>query len=722
MEEKTNQKNLELNTNCNSFSNILSMQLNNFTNEYAVKYPVCPFSNNCEDCPYDLKYQNISLLNQKQKKALLDFYNEFHITPQNAILQESEDEQKLKLLFEVLDKNRTLFHREEERIIYTEELRRLQYKTQVMINSASDDQRTRLLHSLEVQKISRKIAIALKSNYELAETIAIAHDIGHAPFGHAGEYAIRNYLEKQLVGSFSHALQSVKVIDFICSHRALKPMGLKGLGVSDFVLEGVLKHDSDSFSDNISSAAFRLQYECPRLYKPVGISDEYYVDNEIYIGSIESQIVCWADKIAYMSHDWEEFVAVDLLEVMLSRINIMVIQLDDFIQESLGEKYSYLSDIEREMLKKVNIVFQELKDIFYSNIYSSDYDDNSDPFVIKLQELINVLENIIVLQKQHCSSFVFFSHEQYKLMRSFFKVAWAWIYITKVKPKKVGGKMDIIFVIYKYLSETTSHRTVPALIKALIDSCSAKLMLTDTAMHNRNALTKNCNNTWQQAKKNINCSDGIFTAQNKKQAKRVLKNSFAVCFNEKYSEAVDCIGSFIYDEYIGSTRIQFMTQKADIIVNKLLDFYYNNPQMLPLKQRKRIEFETSLSRIRNRTTELLKQYYIDRIAEAIHEDKSIENNHHNFEKIHKLIYIKVKNLTGIEFKTFSAENYEKMESAICELIDSNIQFATDAIRLRVIADYISGMTDRMAEKKYNEICSSSTQWSKAYTERGTFNV
>ena len=102
---------------------------------------------------------------------------------------------------------------------------------------------------------------------------------------------------------------------------------MKGLGVSDLVLEGVLKHDSDTFIDNLSSVEYRLQYDCPNLYKPVKVS-KFYTDDNIHIGGIESQIVCWADKIAYLSHDWEEFVAVELLDIMLSRINSILISLE----------------------------------------------------------------------------------------------------------------------------------------------------------------------------------------------------------------------------------------------------------------------------------------------------------------------------------------------------------------------------------------------------------
>lgn len=395
----------------------LSDQLSVFVNGYSLKYPSCFSKKLCDICPYQMSYNEMKELSDNDKSKLIEFFNEFNITPQDIKNEEIQDEHKLKLLSEFLDKNRTMFRREEERIIYTKEFRRLQYKTQVMVNSASDDQRTRLLHSLEVQKIGRKIAIALKANYELVEVIAIAHDIGHAPFGHAGEHAINNYLNNKMAGSFSHALQSVKVIDSLASQRTLKPMGLKGLGISDFVLEGVLKHDSDSFSDNLSSAAYRLQYECSNLYKPLGLTNyKKYKDNKVYIGGIESQIVCMADKIAYMSHDWEEFVTVDLLEVMLSRVNAIIIQLDDFVEHKDSNKYDFIQNIERNDLISINKSFYDLKKFFYSE----DYNSNFKSFVDKLKNLIYILDNTVNQQEKYPSSYVLFSKEQYKLLRSFF--------------------------------------------------------------------------------------------------------------------------------------------------------------------------------------------------------------------------------------------------------------------------------------------------------------
>lgn len=713
-------KNTDDKKRCPYFVAGLMQQSRASTEAYAFRYKECD-SLGVDDCPYELRNKDISKLSEDERKKWIALFDSFSVTPENILHKELSDNQKLKLLSGYLDGNRTPLHKEEERIIYTEAFRRLQYKTQVMINSESDDQRTRLLHSLEVQKISRKLSIALKANYELSETISIAHDIGHTPFGHAGERVIKHYLENNMVGSFSHALQGVKVADFLCSNRALKPMGLKGLGISDYVLEGILKHDSDSFINNVASAAYKLQYECPKLYKPVGTNELEYSDDKVYIGGIETQIACWADKIAYMSHDWEEFVDVGLLEIMISRINVILIQLDHYIQNPHDTQYEHISQIEADLLHEINESFKKLKKTFYFEQYSLEYLPD-DSFVSALYAFVKVLEEIIIQQEKHPTSFVLFSSEQYILLHSFSKISWAWICITKRKPESVGGKMDVMFVLYKYLCDTTAHRTVPALINLLIECSNKKIQNLKKKQKERETFIKLCNDKWEKKLSKFGISDQkpAIAKNDRDKAKIDLKKSFMVTFDKAYEEAINYISIFIHKEFIKSTRVQFMIHKAEIIIGRLLSFYHKNPQMLPLKYRNRISQEKNLPEIINHTKELLKKYYADRINEAISEDiASGCDDHSKFCQVQKIISIKFKKLIGQELKKVSDK---ELITEVNKAIESTNQFAVDAIELRVIADYVSGMTDRMAEKKYNEICSSSTRWSKEYTERGTFNI
>lgn len=229
---------------------------------------------------------------------------------------------RLMLFAEFNGSKREHYSREYDRILVTKSFRHLQYKTQIMVNSASDDQRTRLLHSLEVQRIAKTLAIQLGANSNLAQTIAIGHDVGHSPFGHAGERALSNCLSKGYFGEFTHALQSVKVLNYLEEHPIVKRYGLNGLGLSVEVLSGILKHDTDTFCKNVSTAAFRLQYDCPRVlnYYP-GEDSEELNKHSLTMGTLEAQIVYWADKIAYIGHDWEEFVLSSHVEKLLHDMN-----------------------------------------------------------------------------------------------------------------------------------------------------------------------------------------------------------------------------------------------------------------------------------------------------------------------------------------------------------------------------------------------------------------
>ena len=326
--------------------------INESLSPFAVKYFMsdCIANKKKSGCPFETKGKKVTEMSNAQIEILKEMYQYYKITPPYVWSEQPFEKKKARLMSEFTDIYRLHFAREEERIMFTEAFRRLQYKTQVMVNSVSDDQRTRLLHSLEVQKIARRIAVALNANKELTEAIALGHDIGHAPFGHAGESAIDRFLQDNLAGRFSHALQSVKVIDYLCSHRYLKPFGLKGLGISDYVLEGILKHDSDTYLNNLSKAGYKLQYDCSDLYRPVGPewSDGKFENNKVYVGGLESQIVYWADKIAYKGHDWEEFVSVGLFEKMLERVNNIVIQMYRFVDMYDYNKESFSKDFKME--------------------------------------------------------------------------------------------------------------------------------------------------------------------------------------------------------------------------------------------------------------------------------------------------------------------------------------------------------------------------------------
>ena len=190
---------------------------------------------------------------------------------------------------EPLDEFRTLYQRDCDRIIHAAAFRSLEYKTQVMVNYADGSFRTRLTHSIEVAKLSRTLARALRLNEDLAESVALAHDLGHTPFGHAGQDVLDRCMKEY--GGFEHNLQSLRVIDKL-EH---KYADFRGLNLSFETREGVLKR-------------------CPkRIARTLGPLGERFLQG----GSptLESQLVDLADKIAYTNHDLDDGLRLELLKL-----------------------------------------------------------------------------------------------------------------------------------------------------------------------------------------------------------------------------------------------------------------------------------------------------------------------------------------------------------------------------------------------------------------------
>ncbi len=179
---------------------------------------------------------------------------------------------------------RTAFQRDRDRIIHSSAFRRLEYKTQVFVYHEGDYFRTRLTHTIEVAQIARTIARSLAVNEDLAEAVALAHDMGHPPFGHSGEKTLNELLVSD--GGFNHNLQSLKIVEEL----EKKYPGFSGLNLTYEVREGLAKHSTDydvSGATEFSGHPF---------------------------GSLEAQVVDVADEIAYNSHDIDDGLASGMLE------------------------------------------------------------------------------------------------------------------------------------------------------------------------------------------------------------------------------------------------------------------------------------------------------------------------------------------------------------------------------------------------------------------------
>lgn len=210
--------------------------------------------------------------------------------------------------------HRTQYQRDRDRIIHSSAFRRLEYKTQVFVNHEGDLFRTRLTHSLEVSQIARSIARKLNLHEDLAETIAIAHDLGHAPFGHAGQDALNHCMKGY--GGFEHNLQSLRVVDELEEKYAEFP----GLNLSFESREGILKHCSNKDAKKLGDLGLRFLNK----HQP----------------SLEAQACDKADEIAYNNHDIDDGVRYGLITIE----QLLQTQLFREQHELVMQKYPKITD------------------------------------------------------------------------------------------------------------------------------------------------------------------------------------------------------------------------------------------------------------------------------------------------------------------------------------------------------------------------------------------
>ncbi len=182
---------------------------------------------------------------------------------------------------------RTAFQRDRDRILHTTAFRRLEYKTQVFINSEGDYYRTRLTHTLEVAQIGRSVARALGANEDLEEAICLAHDLGHSPFGHSGERILNRLMKEQ--GGFDHNKQSLRIVTKLENRFKDFP----GLNLTWETREGIVKHETE--------------YD---------ISDAEDYDPHLR-GHLEAQIANAADELAYSAHDLDDGLRAGLITVLM---------------------------------------------------------------------------------------------------------------------------------------------------------------------------------------------------------------------------------------------------------------------------------------------------------------------------------------------------------------------------------------------------------------------
>ena len=236
---------------------------------------------------------------------------------------------------------RNEYQRDRDRIIHSAAFRRLEYKTQVFVNHEGDLFRTRLTHSLEVAQIARSIARELGLHEDLTEAIALAHDLGHTPFGHAGQTALNNCMKE--LGGFEHNIQSLRVVDKLEQKYA----DFVGLNLTFETREGILKHCAINNARKLGSVGQR------------------FIDKKQ--PSLEAQLTDYSDEIAYNNHDIDDGIRYGLISID----SLLDIELFREQYDIVNKQYSGLDDkrLTHEVIRRmINVMVVDLIDTSRDNI------------------------------------------------------------------------------------------------------------------------------------------------------------------------------------------------------------------------------------------------------------------------------------------------------------------------------------------------------------------
>jgi dGTPase len=263
------------------------------------------------------------------------------------------------------------FQRDRDRIIHSTAFRRLKHKTQVFVNTTGDHFRTRITHSLEVSQIARTLSKFFNLNEDLSETLSLAHDLGHTPFGHAGEEALNNCMVNY--GGFDHNIQTIRIVTTLENRY----YGFNGLNLSLETLDGLIKHNGP----------------VNNLIKFNEILGKNYFKNKINFSkntSLEAQIASISDDIAYNSHDLEDGLKSNLFKLKdLSNIPILN---KIILKHKKKLKKNSIDLVIRQIIRE--IINEMVSDVIKTTQYNIKINK-----IVKIENVYNSKKNIVSFSK-----------------------------------------------------------------------------------------------------------------------------------------------------------------------------------------------------------------------------------------------------------------------------------------------------------------------------------
>lgn len=341
---------------------------------------------------------------------------------------------------------RTEYQRDRDRIIHSTGFRRLEYKTQVFVNHEGDLYRTRLTHSIEVAQIARSIARTLGLNEDLTEAIALAHDLGHTPFGHAGQDALNACMSP--FGGFEHNLQSLRVVD----HLETKYADFSGLNLTFETREGILKHCALKNAKELGSVAQR------------------FIDKTQ--PSLEAQLTNIADQIAYNNHDIDDGIRSGLITIeQLRMTDLFAVHYDQvkWKYPDLDENRSVHETI-RRMIGEQVVDLVETSRTHIDNAQIKHIDDvrgNKEPLIRFSDGMFSQSR----LMKKFLRENLYFHHKVYRMTRKAQRIIEslfeAFIHDVRLLPPEhqiyakaarlSGGESDYARVVADYIAGMTDR-------------------------------------------------------------------------------------------------------------------------------------------------------------------------------------------------------------------------------------------------------------------------
>ncbi len=281
---------------------------------------------------------------------------------------------------------RSCYQRDRDRIIHCAAFRRLEYKTQVFVNHEGDYYRTRLTHSIEVSQIARTLASALRLNMDLTEAIALAHDLGHTPFGHSGEEILNELMAS--CGGFNHNLQGLRVVDYLEERYP----DFRGLNLTWEVREGIVKHAS-SFD-----IAVKIKEFSPKK-----------------MPALETQAVDLADEVAYDNHDLDD----GLTSGLINEKDLEGFEIWEKINRKINQKYAKIDSSLRKYLIIRGLIDLQVTDLIRQtrqNIARFKIKNHSDLAKINCK-IVNFSNEVSLLRKPLRQFLMERLYHHYRVMR-----------------------------------------------------------------------------------------------------------------------------------------------------------------------------------------------------------------------------------------------------------------------------------------------------------------